>query len=89
MACIKKRDEQMHALHAQPEHSMALQRLRNQGHNLDSTCIPYKYQKKVIGYLRRYIQFCPAESELDLDLGYIQNVLTDYDSKYLQTSVSD
>ena len=31
----------------------------------------------------------PAESELDLDLQYIQNVLTDYDSQYLQTSESD
>ena len=31
----------------------------------------------------------PAESELDLDLRYIQNVLTDYDSQYLQTSESD
>ena len=51
--------------------------------------MPYKYQKKVLGYLRRYIQFSPAESGPDLDLGYIQNVLTDYDSKYLQTSESD
>ena len=30
-----------------------------------------------------------AESELDLDLRYMQNVLTDYDSQYLQTSESD
>ena len=30
----------------------------------------------------------PVESELDLDLGYIENVLMDFDSKHLQTQDS-
>ena len=77
--------------HAKPKRSMALQLLWNWGHNLwckaaraSSISIRKRSYDK-----RRYIQFSPAESGLDLDLGYIQNVLTDYDSKYLQTSESD
>ena len=57
--------------HAQPEPSMALQLLRNWGHNLwckaacaSSISIRKRSQDKM-----RYIQFSPAESGLDLDLG--------------------
>ena len=30
----------------------------------------------------------PADAGLDLDLWYIENILTDYDSQHLQTSES-
>ena len=32
--------------------------------------------------------FSPADAGLDLDLWYIENILTDYDSQHLQTSES-
>ena len=35
-----------------------------------------------------FVCFSPAESGLDLDLRYIENVLIDYDRQYLQTSES-
>ena len=36
-----------------------------------------------------FLASSPVESGLDLELRYIENVLTDYDSQYLQTSESD
>ena len=34
------------------------------------------------------LPYSPVESEVDLDLGYIENVLTDYDSQHLQKQES-
>ena len=34
------------------------------------------------------VSISPVESEVDLDLGYIENVLTDYDSQHLQKQES-
>ena len=54
----------------------------------------FKWRRsKPVSFIKLYflpIWCCsPVVSELDLDLRYIRNVLTDYDSQYLQTSESD
>ena len=33
-------------------------------------------------------EYSPADAGLDVDLWYIENILTDYDSQHLQTSES-
>ena len=37
---------------------------------------------------KRWKAFSPSDAGLDLDLWYIENILTDYDSQHLQTSES-
>ena len=48
----------------------------------------YYTEWKRYGFLGVRCHYSPVESEVDLDLGYIENVLTDYDSQHLQKQES-
>ena len=50
--------------------------------------IIFLYNVALFGYVAPIAAYSPADAGLDLDLWYIENILTDYDSQHLQTSES-